>query len=103
MLLKYIENCNIIVDKNIKTGGLMMGLIVCPDCKREFSDRIDNCPFCGCPKEEALREMKYDKKEDYKKDEIEYIDEMNFVANNNENKSNLFILIVNNDIIYIRL
>lgn len=28
-----------------------MGLIKCPDCEKLFSDRIDACPNCGCPKE----------------------------------------------------
>jgi len=26
-----------------------MGLIQCPDCKKQVSDRADACPNCGCP------------------------------------------------------
>ena len=26
-----------------------MGLVKCPDCGKEFSDRIDACPNCACP------------------------------------------------------
>lgn len=37
-----------------------MGLMKCPDCKSEVSDRLDACPKCGCPfteevKKEALQ------------------------------------------------
>ncbi len=28
-----------------------MPLIKCPDCKKEISDRVKSCPFCGCPAE----------------------------------------------------
>lgn len=33
-----------------------MGLIKCPDCGKEFSDRISACPNCSCPIEEAKKE-----------------------------------------------
>ena len=26
-----------------------MALIMCPDCKREVSDKAEACPHCGCP------------------------------------------------------
>lgn len=26
-----------------------MPLIVCIDCDKDISDRIENCPHCGCP------------------------------------------------------
>ena len=32
-----------------------MGLIRCIDCQKEFSDRIDNCPHCGCPKDACIK------------------------------------------------
>jgi len=32
-------------------------LIRCPDCEKMFSDRIAACPQCGCPIEEAKKEM----------------------------------------------
>lgn len=28
-----------------------MGLIKCPDCQKQISDRADKCPHCGCPKQ----------------------------------------------------
>ena len=28
-----------------------MGLVKCPDCKKMVSERVEVCPFCGCPKE----------------------------------------------------
>lgn len=34
-----------------------MGLLKCPDCEKVFSDRIDACPNCACPKEAAIAEM----------------------------------------------
>ena len=30
-------------------GGVKMPLISCPDCKKQMSDRVEACPFCGCP------------------------------------------------------
>ena len=26
-----------------------MGLIKCPDCEKMVSERVESCPFCGCP------------------------------------------------------
>ena len=26
-----------------------MALIICPDCKKQISDRADRCPHCGLP------------------------------------------------------
>ena len=40
-----------------------MGLIKCLDCSKEFSDRINACPNCGCPIEEAKKELNNNKKE----------------------------------------
>ena len=34
-----------------------MGLLKCPDCGKEFSDRIDACPNCSCPKSAILEEL----------------------------------------------
>ena len=34
-----------------------MGLVKCPDCGKEFSDRINACPNCSCPLEYAVREQ----------------------------------------------
>lgn len=31
-----------------------MGLITCPDCKREVSDKAERCPHCGSPLREAV-------------------------------------------------
>lgn len=31
-----------------------MGLMTCVDCKKKFSDRIDSCPHCGCPKSASV-------------------------------------------------
>ena len=28
-----------------------MSLIVCPDCSKQISDKVEQCPFCGCPAE----------------------------------------------------
>ena len=28
-----------------------MGLVKCVDCGKTYSDRIENCPNCGCPKD----------------------------------------------------
>ena len=28
-----------------------MPLIMCPDCTKKISDRVEACPFCGCPAE----------------------------------------------------
>lgn len=32
-----------------------MGLMKCPDCKSEVSDRLDACPKCGCPFTEEIK------------------------------------------------
>ena len=34
-----------------------MGLIKCLDCRKKFSDRIEHCPKCGCPKSEIIKEQ----------------------------------------------
>ncbi|MCI8301108.1 MAG: hypothetical protein HFI69_12345 [Lachnospiraceae bacterium] len=26
-----------------------MALINCPECNKEISDQVSNCPNCGCP------------------------------------------------------
>lgn len=31
-----------------------MALISCPECKKEFSDKAESCPNCGCPTNEAI-------------------------------------------------
>lgn len=31
-----------------------MALIKCPECGKNISDKVENCPFCGCPKEYLL-------------------------------------------------
>lgn len=35
-----------------------MPLIQCPDCAKMISDRVNNCPFCGCPAEYFIVEEK---------------------------------------------
>lgn len=39
-----------------------MGLLKCPDCGKEFSDRIDACPNCACPKSAVLEELELSRK-----------------------------------------
>lgn len=34
-------------------GGRTMALIRCPECGKEFSDKAQACPNCGCPTSEA--------------------------------------------------
>ena len=47
-------------------GGNAMALIKCPECGKEFSDKAQACPNCGCPTSEAKnRELKQEEiKED---------------------------------------
>lgn len=53
--------------------GVKMGLIKCPDCNKDFSDRIEACPNCGCPKSEVIKEIKNEeKKKSQKKEKLEY-------------------------------
>lgn len=33
-----------------------MGLILCPDCKQQISDRADHCIHCGCPIDHDMAE-----------------------------------------------
>lgn len=47
-----------------------MGLLKCPDCGKEFSDRIDACPNCFCPKSAILEELEAQKKQAEKEIEI---------------------------------
>ncbi|MDR0515986.1 MAG: zinc ribbon domain-containing protein, partial [Fibromonadaceae bacterium] len=28
-----------------------MALIKCPECEKQISDKAENCPHCGCPKQ----------------------------------------------------
>lgn len=35
-----------------------MTLIVCVECGKEFSDKAEACPNCGCPTEDILQELK---------------------------------------------
>lgn len=69
-----------------------MGLVKCPDCQKHFSDRIESCPFCGCPKAEALVEIKTPiiQEEDVitntKEDEnLKYIDTINISTDEHNN------------------
>lgn len=39
-------------------GGSKMPLIKCPDCEKMISDRVESCPFCGCPSSFFLPEKK---------------------------------------------
>lgn len=39
-------------------GGNTMALIKCPECGKEFSDKAQACPNCGCPTNEIKREPK---------------------------------------------
>lgn len=34
-----------------------MALIKCPDCEKMISERVPNCPFCGCPAEFFNKEI----------------------------------------------
>lgn len=34
-----------------------MGLIICPECGKQFSDKAKACPHCGCPLEVILNEL----------------------------------------------
>lgn len=45
-------NCNeeIRSDKEFNN----MALIECPECGKEFSDKAQACPNCGCPTDEVL-------------------------------------------------
>lgn len=40
-----------------------MGLVKCPDCGKEFSDRIEACPNCFCPIDEVKKNLIYDENE----------------------------------------
>lgn len=33
-----------------------MALIKCPECGKEFSDRAESCPNCGCPTETIVQD-----------------------------------------------
>lgn len=57
-----------------------MGLINCPDCGKKFSDRIDSCPNCYCPKEEALKDNIASLKEKL----AMYIDEVSIINYNDK-------------------
>ena len=58
-----------------------MGLLKCPDCGKEFSDRIDACPNCSCPKS-VIPE-----KEELKKDrQLNDIQEADHGSSNKVNK-----------------
>lgn len=40
-----------------------MGLIKCPDCGKMISERVDACPFCGCPSKFFDNSVKKEEKE----------------------------------------
>ena len=35
-----------------------MGLIICPDCKKEISDKAESCPNCGRPMNALPKKVK---------------------------------------------
>lgn len=41
-----------------------MPLVKCPDCEKMVSDRVSNCPFCGCPSEYFISDVNNEEKED---------------------------------------
>lgn len=53
-----------------------MGLVKCPDCKKMVSERVEVCPFCGCPKEF------------FEKEEIEKTEETKASQENDVQKEN---------------
>lgn len=57
-----------------------MGLVKCIDCGKMFSDRIESCPECGCPKDFAIRDNKTIKK-DNDKSKNEIMDKRKYLTN----------------------
>lgn len=55
-----------------------MGLIKCPDCGKEFSERANACPNCGCPKDSILMDVS-----DKKTELVEEIDICGFLFDKN--------------------
>lgn len=45
--------------RDSKRGGVQMALIMCPECQKEISDQVSQCPHCGYP----LREDEVQKEE----------------------------------------
>lgn len=43
-----------------------MALIKCPDCEKMISERVENCPFCGCPAKFFSLNEPEEKKEEIK-------------------------------------
>ncbi|MBE6643483.1 MAG: trypsin-like serine protease [Ruminococcaceae bacterium] len=57
-LLKKYRFCVIIEERlALFFKENIMGLLKCPDCGKEFSDKIDACPNCACPKSAILEEL----------------------------------------------
>ncbi len=46
-----------------------MGLIKCTECGKDFSDRADSCPNCGCPTELVLEDIKKSSKSEFVQEE----------------------------------
>lgn len=38
-----------------------MALITCPECTKIFSDKASNCPNCGCPTEQIIKNLEIQK------------------------------------------
>ncbi len=43
-----------------------MALLICPECRKEVSDKAEKCPHCGCPKEIILDSYEIAKTEEGK-------------------------------------
>lgn len=46
-----------------------MALIKCEDCGKEFSDKANACPNCGCPYEKEIKKSKMKKYDDLTQEE----------------------------------
>ena len=54
-----------------------MPLVKCPDCEKMVSERVSNCPFCGCPAEYFLKDVETKKENDNKKNTSVEMDSKN--------------------------
>ena len=74
----------ILIDLVEITGVLAMALVRCPDCGKNVSSRVKQCPFCGCPSE--FFEIAYVEQESEGNSHLDRDNTKSFVADNQNGK-----------------
>lgn len=78
----------------INKEWLKIALIKCEDCGKEFSDKANACPNCGCPYEKEIKESKMKKYDDLTQEEKVKVNQYRISSHQWWTESRIGVLIV---------